>query len=122
MSFRFWPTDRRRGRGDRRQVYSRNADGSGAAELILDEPEQIQDVRVSNDGRWAVFRTGGGGISDLYARRLDESGERIPLVVTHEQKVVGILSSFDLLKLVEGHRFVAKAGPTRSQRKGSHRS
>jgi CBS domain-containing protein len=43
------------------------------------------------------------------------------LVVTHEQKVVGIISSFDLLKLVEGHRFVAKNAPTPSKRKGSKR-
>lgn len=33
-------------------------------------------------------------------------------VVTHEQKVVGIVSSFDLLKLVEDHRFVMKNPPT----------
>lgn len=32
-------------------------------------------------------------------------------VVTHEKKVVGMISSFDLLKLVEGHRFVMKPGP-----------
>ena len=44
------------------------------------------------------------------------------VVVTHEQKVVGILSSFDLLKLVEGHRFTAKGAPTGSSRKGSKRS
>jgi CBS domain-containing protein len=43
------------------------------------------------------------------------------VVVTHEKKVVGILSSFDLLKLVEGHRFVAKNPPTESRRKGSTR-
>ncbi|NNL64945.1 MAG: CBS domain-containing protein [Myxococcales bacterium] len=43
------------------------------------------------------------------------------VVVTHEQKVVGMLSSFDLLKLVEGHRFVAKNAPTPS-RKASKRS
>lgn len=43
------------------------------------------------------------------------------VVVTHEQKVVGVLSSFDLLKLVEGHRFVAKNAPTASSRKGSPR-
>lgn len=43
------------------------------------------------------------------------------VVVTHEQKVVGILSAFDLLKLVEGHRFVAKNAPTGSGRKGSKR-
>ena len=34
------------------------------------------------------------------------------LVVTREQKVVGILSSFDLLQLVENHRYVAKTPPT----------
>lgn len=41
------------------------------------------------------------------------------VVVTHEKKVVGILSAFDLLKLVEDHRFVAKNAPTKSRRKGS---
>ncbi|GJL73836.1 MAG: hypothetical protein NMNS01_30350 [Nitrosomonas sp.] len=39
------------------------------------------------------------------------------LIVTQEQKVVGIISSFDLLKLVEGHRYVMKNPPT-SKSKG----
>jgi CBS domain-containing protein len=43
------------------------------------------------------------------------------VVVTHEQQVVGILSAFDLLKLVEEHRFVAKNAPTKSTRRGSKR-
>lgn len=43
------------------------------------------------------------------------------VVVTHEKKVVGILSAFDLLKLVEGHRYIAKNPPTKSKRKGSKR-
>ena len=43
------------------------------------------------------------------------------VVVTHEKKVVGILTSFDLLKLVEGHRFVAKNAPTAPTRKVSAR-
>ena len=30
------------------------------------------------------------------------------VVVTHEKRVVGIISSLDLLKLVEGHRYVEK--------------
>jgi len=38
------------------------------------------------------------------------------VVVTHEKQVIGIISSFDLLKLVEGHRFVAKGAPTASKR------
>ncbi len=44
------------------------------------------------------------------------------VVVTHEQKIVGMLSAFDLLKLVEGHRFVAKQPPTPSARKGTKRA
>jgi CBS domain-containing protein len=38
-------------------------------------------------------------------------------VVTHEKKVVGMLSSFDLLKLVEGHRFTMHAAPTATKKK-----
>ena len=34
------------------------------------------------------------------------------LIVTQEQKVVGVISSFDLLKLIEGHRFVMKNAAT----------
>jgi len=34
------------------------------------------------------------------------------LIVTQEQKVVGVISSFDLMKLIEGHRFVMKNPPT----------
>lgn len=46
------------------------------------------------------------------------------VVVTHEKKIVGILSSFDLLKLVEDHRFVPKNPPTpkrTKRRSGGHR-
>ena len=43
------------------------------------------------------------------------------VVVTHEQKVVGVLSAFDLLKLVEEHRYVPRNPPTPSRRKGGKR-
>lgn len=44
------------------------------------------------------------------------------VVVTHEQKVVGVLSAFDLLQVVEDHRFVVKNPPTqRKKRDGSQR-
>lgn len=39
------------------------------------------------------------------------------LVVTHEKRIVGILSSFDLLKLVEDHRFVMKNPPTPAKKR-----
>jgi CBS domain-containing protein len=44
------------------------------------------------------------------------------VVVTHEQKVVGVISAFDLLQLVESRRFVAKNAPSTSRRKASKRS
>ena len=40
------------------------------------------------------------------------------VIVTHEKKIVGILSSFDLLKLVEDHRFVMKGALTENRRRG----
>jgi CBS domain-containing protein len=43
------------------------------------------------------------------------------VVVTHEQRVVGVLSAFDLLDLVAGHRFIMKNPPTKSSRKGAKR-
>lgn len=44
------------------------------------------------------------------------------VVVTHEKQVVGIISSFDLLKLVEGHRFVPKNAPMHSKGKKKERA
>ena len=38
------------------------------------------------------------------------------LIVSDEQKIVGVLSAHDLLKLVEGHRFVMKNAPTPSKK------
>ena len=37
------------------------------------------------------------------------------VVVTHEKKIAGVLSSYDLLKLVEDHRFVMKNAPTQKK-------
>ena len=44
------------------------------------------------------------------------------VVVTDEQKVVGVLSSFDLLRLVEDHRFTMKQKPTPGSRKRNKRT
>jgi CBS domain-containing protein len=44
------------------------------------------------------------------------------IVVTDEKKVVGILSSFDLLRLVEEHRFVMKNPPDVSKSKRGKRT
>ena len=38
------------------------------------------------------------------------------LVVTHEKKITGIISSFDLLKLIDGRRFVENNPPASKKR------
>lgn len=43
------------------------------------------------------------------------------VVVTENKKVVGMVSAYDLLQLVEDHRFQAKQGPTPSK-KGNRRT
>ena len=54
------------------------------------------------------------------AARMMRNHEIHRVVVTHEQSIVGILSAFDLLKLVEDHRFTMKNPPTRGK-KGNQR-
>jgi len=39
------------------------------------------------------------------------------VVVTHEKQVVGMISSFDLLRLVEDHRFAMKQAPQNDKRR-----
>jgi len=39
------------------------------------------------------------------------------LIVVHEKKLVGMLSSFDILRLVEDHRFAARGAPPKGNRK-----
>lgn len=56
-----------------------------------------------------------------HAARLMRNHKVHHVVVTHEKKVVGILSSFDLLKLVEDHRFVMKKAPSKSTKKKTKR-
>jgi len=41
------------------------------------------------------------------------------VLVTHEKKVVGVLSAFDLLDLVTDHRFVMKNAPSKPKRKAA---
>jgi len=43
------------------------------------------------------------------------------VIVTEDQKVVGVLSAFDLLALVEEHRFVMKNPPTPAKRHANRR-
>lgn len=43
------------------------------------------------------------------------------VIVTHEKKAIGMISSYDLLKLVEDHRFAMKNPPGESKKTGGRR-
>lgn len=61
--------------------------------------------------------------SDIHvAARIMRNHNLHHVVVTHEKQLVGILSSFDFLQLVEEHRFEMKNAPTKSKRHGEKRA
>lgn len=99
-------------------------DQAGQPVGIVSSTDLLRDVdpgspveMVMTDGAYTVPKYDDVSI----AARVMRNHKIHRVVVTHEKKVVGVLSSFDLLKLVEGHRFVAKDPPTESRRKGSKR-
>ncbi len=68
-------------RGDNQDLYMRREDGSGQAELLLDEERLIDEVTYSPDGEWLVYRLGIEDGRDLYARRVGLDSA-VALVVT----------------------------------------
>jgi CBS domain-containing protein len=55
------------------------------------------------------------------AARIMRNHEIHHVLVTHESQLIGIVSSFDLLRLVEDHRFVMKNAPGVSKRGGKRK-
>jgi len=88
-----------------------------SADLV---PELKGDTRVSQIMTQKVYTI--PQYDDVHiAARLMRNHRIHHVVVTHEQKVVGMLSSFDLLKLVEQHRFVMKNPPSEPTHHQPHR-
>jgi serine/threonine-protein kinase len=72
-------------RRDDSDLYVRRADASAPAELLLDEERRIGEVTYSPDGEWLVYRLGGGGGRDLYARRVG-ADSAVTLVATEYEE------------------------------------
>lgn len=88
-----------------------------STDLVADYPEDAKASEVMTSKVYTVPR-----YSDVHiAARVMRNHRLHHVIVTHEKAVVGVLSSFDLLKLVEEHRFVMKNPPTESTRKGAKR-
>jgi signal-transduction protein with cAMP-binding, CBS, and nucleotidyltransferase domain len=86
-------------------------------DLVADTPADVPVAQIMTRDVLTVPR-----YADVHvAARVMRNHHVHHLVVTHEHRVVGIVSSFDLLRLVEDHRFVMKNGPTESTRRPPRR-
>ncbi len=81
-------------------------------DLLEDLPDDTLIARIVDPKVYTVPRYDGAHI----AARIMRNHKIHHLVVTEEKKIVGILSAFDLLKLVEEHRFTIKNPPAESKR------
>ena len=91
----FWSTDGRflgyvKNESGNYDVWRRRTDGTGAAELLLDDERSLHQVRWSPDSEWMLFRTGGvAGLpqpsqADIVGFRPGVDSAVMPLVATSE--------------------------------------
>jgi len=87
------------------------------SDLLDDVSEETPVSRVMTEKVYTVAQ-----YDDVHVPARVMRNHRIHhVLVTHESRVVGILSSFDLIQLVEDKRFVMKNPPTESSRKKKKR-
>ena len=73
-------------RAGENDLWTKRADGSGTADLVLDREAQIWEGVYSSDGTWLVFREGGTSAADIYAIRPALDSVPVPLEVTDFQE------------------------------------
>ena len=81
-------------RGDNRDVWMKQADGTRPAELLLDHTMTIDEAFYSSTGEWVVFRRGmEEGERDIFATRLNIDTAATPLLASTFDEVAPALSS-----------------------------
>lgn len=70
-------------------VWSKAADGTGEAELIVDLAENLRTFRWSPDGEWLLLETEAG---DILASRVGDDEEPVPLLATRFQERYPVVS------------------------------
>jgi Tol biopolymer transport system component len=80
-------------RGNNRDVWMKRADGTGNAEVILDDLVTVDEAFYSPNGEWLVHRRGKNEFQrDILAIRTDVDTEAIPLVASEFDEVAPALS------------------------------
>ena len=67
-------------------LWTKRADGSGTAELVLDTEGSIREASYTPDGTWLAFREGANQTADMYAIRPGVDSVAVPLEVTEFQE------------------------------------
>jgi Tol biopolymer transport system component len=81
-------------RGENRDVWTKRADGTRAAEVLLDYPEVVDEAFYSSSGEWLVHRRGKTlGARDIFAVPANSDAAAIPLVTSDFDEVAPALSS-----------------------------
>ena len=88
-----------------------------ARDLLHDRSDDTPVSDFMTDGVFTVPKYNDVSI----AARMMRNHKIHHIVVTHDKEVVGIISSYDLLQLVEDHRFTLKNPPSASKQKGGKR-
>ena len=76
-------------------LWTKRADGSGTAELVLDTEGSICEARYSSDGTWLVLREGAFQAGDIYAIRPGVDSVAVLLAVAEFQELSISLSPND---------------------------
>ncbi len=86
-----------------------------ASDLVGEHRDGSPVSSVMTDAVYTVPPTAGPHV----AARVMRNHHLHHIVVVDHHMVIGMLSTFDLLRVVEDHRFVAKAAPTPARRPSS---
>ena len=88
-----------------------------STDLLQDHADGKPISQIMGDKVYTVPRYGDVSL----AARIMRNHKIHHVVVTEDKKVVGLVSSYDLLKLVENHRFVMKNAPSTPKKGGGKR-
>ena len=79
-------------RAGQQDLWTKRADGSGTAELVLDREDPVPEAFYSPDGTWLVLRDESFGNRDIYGIRPGMDSVAVPLVATEFLEVSPALS------------------------------
>ena len=79
-------------RSGQQDVWTKRADGSGTAELVLDRDDLVPEAFYSPDGTWLVFREVSSGNRNIHGIRHGVDSVAVPLAATEFDETSPALS------------------------------